>query len=162
MPGICILMLNPWRARRHVGHESMPAPSNMILPLETRSNPMINLKTVLFPAPFGPIRQRSSPRWTARCKSETAISPPKRFETPSRASSGFSLEVGAGSAMLAHPWRFGRDRARAHPGVRAGTAEHPAVDSAEQCGHEAFRHEEHRQQRDYAKNDQRVFGSRGG
>src|SRR5215207_11549817 len=153
MPGICILMLNPCRARRQVGHESILAPSKVILPLDGRSNPMINLKTVLFPAPLGPIRQRNSPRWTTRCRSETAISPPNRFETPSRASSGDSLVTGAGSAMLTHPWRFGRDRARAHPGVRAGTAEHPAVDSAEQCGHEAFRYEQHRQQRDYAKND---------
>ena len=58
-----------------------------------------------------------------------------------------SRAVGAGSATLAHPRRVGRDRTRRSSPVHRAHAEHPAVDRAEQRGHETFRHEQHRQQR---------------
>src|SRR5688500_15133184 len=113
-------MLKPCRARRQVGQESIAAPSKVMAPVVGRSKPTISLKTVLLPAPFGPIRQRSSPRETERSRSETARRPPKRFETPLRTRRGLSL---AGSATLPQPLRVGPDLARRDALGSGGAAE---------------------------------------
>ncbi len=41
-----------------------------------RSKPVIRLKNVVLPAPFGPISAVISPRWTSRCCTSTAVMPP--------------------------------------------------------------------------------------
>src|SRR5918995_3677440 len=158
MPGICILMLRPLRARRQVGHLSMLTPSKATVPVVGRSNPMINLKTVLFPAPFGPIRQRSSPRSTVRLRSETARSPPKRFETLLRASNGSPF--GVRSTMSAHLARSSHDLARLAL-VRTRTTQEPPINGIEQGDHEALRYEQDREQRKQSEDHQGVF-RRGG
>src|SRR5207247_1762735 len=39
---------------------------------------LIRLNTVVLPAPFGPIRVNTSPRWTSKLTLLTASTPPKR------------------------------------------------------------------------------------
>src|SRR5438132_4602137 len=48
----------------------------------------MTLKSVVLPAPFGPMMPRRSPRRTSRLTSRTAVRPPKRFVTRSSVSTG--------------------------------------------------------------------------
>src|ERR1019366_4701590 len=50
--------------------------------------PVTRLKTVVLPAPFGPINPKTQPLGTAKLTSSSTDRPPKRFETLSRASIG--------------------------------------------------------------------------
>src|SRR5712691_10416994 len=52
-------------------------------PALTGSEPEMRLNSVVFPAPFGPMRARRSPGRTASDTPPTACSPPKYLETPS-------------------------------------------------------------------------------
>src|SRR5579859_706807 len=54
-----------------------------IVPDVGRNAPAMMLKSVVLPAPFGPMRPTISSWATARSTSCTARSPPKRLETPS-------------------------------------------------------------------------------
>src|SRR6266700_1815636 len=52
-----------------------------MLPSLGRKNPLIKLKTVVLPAPFGPMMKRISPSFIANETFFTATSPPKRLVT---------------------------------------------------------------------------------
>src|SRR3990172_7508692 len=60
------------------GSPAMSSPSKTIRPAVGRSTPVTQLKNVDFPAPFGPMIARTSPRGTATETSLSAVSPPKR------------------------------------------------------------------------------------
>src|SRR5271169_2232917 len=58
-----------------------------IRPASGRSRPATRRKVVVLPAPVGPSNTTNAPSSTASDRSETALVAPKRFETPSRATS---------------------------------------------------------------------------
>src|SRR3990172_5904261 len=60
------------------GSPAMSSPSKTIRPAVGRSTPVTQLKNVDFPAPFGPMIARTSPRGTATETSLSAVSPPNR------------------------------------------------------------------------------------
>src|SRR3989442_4267749 len=60
------------------GSPAMSSPLNTIRPLVGRSTPVRQLKKVDFPAPFGPMIPRISPRGTERVTLLTAARPPNR------------------------------------------------------------------------------------
>src|ERR687896_1905670 len=60
----------------------MSSPRMTIWPPEGLKSPAIRLKSVVFPAPFGPRIARRSPPTTSRSTSRTACTPPKRLPTP--------------------------------------------------------------------------------
>ena len=68
-------------------------PSNMTDPLVAVYTPVITLKHVVFPAPFGPINPRISPLSMWKLTSSRATTPPKRIVTWS-SSSSFSAICG--------------------------------------------------------------------
>src|SRR4051794_33872318 len=85
----------------------------MLLPLKSTSpdvgayTPVIVLKHVVFPAPFGPIRPRISPGRMSNDTSSSATTPPKRIVTLRRDSSASSgaatvstIDSGTGSPLL--------------------------------------------------------------
>src|ERR1700751_1299005 len=57
-------------------------PSKVIDPADGTSVPESMLKIVLLPDPFGPIMPTISPRSTLNDTLLTAVTPPKRFESP--------------------------------------------------------------------------------
>ena len=57
------------------------SPSKTISPESTWKIPVIRLKTVVLPAPFGPITLTISPSSTCRSSSLTTLSPPKAIDT---------------------------------------------------------------------------------
>src|SRR3984893_3446771 len=73
----------PWAARRYVGAPVTSRPKSVMAPALTGSEPEMRLNSVVFPAPFGPMRARRSPGRTASDTPPTACSPPKNLETPS-------------------------------------------------------------------------------
>jgi hypothetical protein len=56
--------------------------SKRIWPADGRNTALIRLKSVVLPAPFGPIRLQIWPASTLKLTSLTAVRPPKRLETP--------------------------------------------------------------------------------
>ena len=58
-------------------------PRNRISPAVGRVNPVTTLKTVVLPAPFGPMMPRVSPDTQAMSTSSRARRPPKDFDNPS-------------------------------------------------------------------------------
>src|SRR5213592_3639995 len=58
----------------------------------------MTLKSVVLPAPFGPMIPRRSPRRTSRLTARTAVRPPKRFVTPSSVSTGSPGSKATGEA----------------------------------------------------------------
>ena len=71
---------------------SMRRPANRALPPSARSSPLIRLKVVVFPAPFGPIRLTNSPSATSRSSAATATTPPKCRVKPRICSRGATLD----------------------------------------------------------------------
>src|SRR4029077_9848632 len=63
-------------------------PSSSTVPELGVSCPLIILKKVLFPAPLGPIKQRSSPSASVKLTLSTATMPPKCRDKPFVWSSG--------------------------------------------------------------------------
>ena len=59
----------------------MSRPSKSTCPFDGLIWAVSILKKVLLPAPFGPIRQRSSPRFNAKSTPAMALTPPKRFSS---------------------------------------------------------------------------------
>ena len=57
-------------------------PRNATCPLSGRRKPVITLKMVVLPAPFGPTRQVIRPCSIAKPQSFSACNPPKRWFTP--------------------------------------------------------------------------------
>src|SRR5579884_4065708 len=93
-------------------------PSNQMLPVVGGKSPVMQLNSVVFPAPLGPIRAKTWPRSTVKLTSSTARSPPKRLLTCSQrrmapsCSSPISgalhvgqrlLGRGPGQLLLTHP-----------------------------------------------------------
>ena len=64
---------------RWVSQFVMSLPSKRTVPLSERWFPVMRLKTVVFPAPFGPMSPTMAPSSTSKETSFTAISPPKDF-----------------------------------------------------------------------------------
>src|SRR5690349_17806221 len=64
----------------------------------------MTLKTVVLPAPFGPIRPASSPGRRSKLKSQTAFKPPNCMVTSSSLRSGASL-IGAPSLRSCRAFR---------------------------------------------------------
>src|SRR5918996_1356222 len=56
------------------------SPLNVHVPVSGLSKPLIRLKKVVFPAPFGPMSAVIAPRCTSRCSTSTAFSPPNARE----------------------------------------------------------------------------------
>ena len=70
----------PSRARANVANRVMSRSPSATVPLSGGSRPVSALKHVVFPAPFGPMRDVISPAGTSSDKSLTATRPPKRLE----------------------------------------------------------------------------------
>src|SRR6266852_3184775 len=71
--------------RRQIAHglsPSMGRPRKRTLPASAGSWPVRMLKSVVFPAPFGPISARISPAGSTKRTSSTACTPPNDFRTP--------------------------------------------------------------------------------
>src|SRR5688572_25017454 len=64
----------------------MSWPSNTRRPALGASTPVTRLKSVVFPAPFGPITAWMAPASTDSATSATAVNPPNDFVNPSTAS----------------------------------------------------------------------------
>jgi len=72
----------PSCARRWIGMRVMSRPSKRTVPACGARIPVSRRKSVVLPAPFGPMRPTSSPRSTAIETSSTACTPPKAIERP--------------------------------------------------------------------------------
>lgn len=57
----------------------MSSPLKRTFPSSGFNTPVIRLKRVVFPAPFGPMTATTSPSFTDRLASLTALKPPKDF-----------------------------------------------------------------------------------
>src|SRR6267142_1458082 len=108
-----------------------------ISPAVRGMTPVIRLKTVLLPAPLGPMRPWIEPGATVMERSATACRPPKRRETPR------SSRSKAGSCGCRHPRAHSAEQATGRAGKR----------------HEPLRREEHRQDEDGAE-DEELRGDR--
>jgi hypothetical protein len=77
--GTCVFTPTPSRMIRYVGQLVTSSPRIRTRPLESapRNCPVIDLKKVLLPAPFGPIRQRNSRSRNTKFTLLTAETPPK-------------------------------------------------------------------------------------
>src|SRR2546422_8099361 len=62
--------------RRRLGTRVMSRSKSAIAPRSGRSSPVMRLKSVVLPAPFGPMMRRRSPGSTARLTPEVTRSPP--------------------------------------------------------------------------------------
>ena len=87
------------RRRRCGRTRSSAAPSKRTVPASARTKPQMTLKSVVLPAPLGPITPTTSPGATASDTSSRAVNPPKRTVTPATSS---PITQGCCSAA-AHP-----------------------------------------------------------
>src|SRR5579871_5469362 len=71
----------PSRARRNGEYPVMSFPSRTTRPLSGSCRPVMTLNSVVFPAPFGPIRPVTRPGSTLTLVSESARTPPNRTTT---------------------------------------------------------------------------------
>ena len=92
-----------WLGRIRSGHSWQ---SSRIRPALRSMKPVIRLRVVVLPAPFGPIRLTICPRLTSKLTSSTATNPPKRTVNPSIRSSGMPLSC-AGPDFLVRAWAKG-------------------------------------------------------
>src|SRR6266536_1274525 len=88
---------SPSRARVRAGRVVTSAPSSSTVPDVAAKSPAITLKSVVFPAPFGPRIARRSPGATSRSTSRTAWRPPKRRPTPRKRRVGSACSVAGAS-----------------------------------------------------------------
>jgi len=84
----CQVRAMPSRHTRSGRAWVMSAPSSTMRPSSGWSAPLMQLKSVVLPAPLGPIRPTISPGSIARETSRLAIRPPKRLVDRSTCSSG--------------------------------------------------------------------------
>src|SRR5437870_678823 len=82
---------SPSWARRWAGTRVTSRPKRRIRPDEGRKIPVTMLKSVVLPAPLGPMIARRSPGATARLTSASAVRPPKLWESLSTSSAVMSL-----------------------------------------------------------------------
>src|SRR5215468_3665394 len=82
---------------RLAGRPAISSPANVTRPEVGRYMPAMQLKIVLLPDPFGPIRPTISPSSTSKETCETAVKPPKVLLKPEtvRRATGYSARVGA-------------------------------------------------------------------
>jgi hypothetical protein len=66
-------------------------PRKRISPALGARKPVMALNAVVLPAPFGPMRESTSPSLTSKVALSTATSPPKRIESPSTLRSAAAL-----------------------------------------------------------------------
>src|SRR6266540_7281073 len=85
------------RARVRAGRAVTSRPKSSTVPDVAGKSPAITLKSVVFPAPFGPRIARRSPGTTSRSTSRTACKPPKRRPTPRKRRVGSACSAGAAS-----------------------------------------------------------------
>ena len=79
-------------------------PSKTMLPAAGRRKPLSALKSVVLPAPFGPMIPRISPVATRRLTPSSAFRPPNAIDTPDTSSSVAPMvraDAGASSATIA-------------------------------------------------------------
>src|SRR4030095_1419993 len=74
-----------WK-RRRLGTRVMSRSKSVTQPASGASSPVIRLKSVVFPAPLGPMMSRRSPGSTARLTPELTRSPPNDLLRPRTAS----------------------------------------------------------------------------
>ena len=72
----------PRRALEYTGCFVISRPRKKMPPSSACRCPVIRLKKVVFPAPFGPIKERSSLSSRKKSTRSTAINPPKYFARP--------------------------------------------------------------------------------
>src|SRR6266850_7049538 len=72
----------PRWARRRLGTRVMSRSKSAIEPPSGRSSPVTRLKSVVLPAPLGPMIRRRSPGSTARFTAAVTRSPPNDFSRP--------------------------------------------------------------------------------
>src|SRR5215472_11884961 len=121
----------------------MSWPRNNTLPWLGSSWPVSILKNVLFPAPFGPIRQRSSPSASVKLTLLTALTPPKYLDRSRVWSSGAAI-------VLLRP-----------PRLEAALLALPAraqeqLSKIGQRRHQSLRYQQHERNKDYAENERCV------
>src|SRR5215469_329359 len=122
----------------------MSCPRNRTWPRLGSSCPVSILKNVLFPAPFGPIRQRSSPSASVKLMLLTALTPPKYIDRSRVLSSGAAIvllrSLRLEAALLALP-----ARAQQH------------LSKTGQRRHQSLRYQQHERDQDNAE-DERCVG----
>src|SRR5215207_4739480 len=91
----------PRLASSSAGSPVMSHPSNRTFPASGVSSPVTRLKTVVLPAPLGPMMLTSSPSATVSAKSLTAVTPPKRRVRPVSSSSAVIASHGPEQALRA-------------------------------------------------------------
>src|SRR5262245_25081335 len=77
----------PWRARFDGFAREMSSPARSTRPCDGGSSPVITLKSVVLPAPFGPMRPVTAPSDAVRSTPSSAVLPPNRTVTPRTSSS---------------------------------------------------------------------------
>src|SRR3954465_13097825 len=92
----------PLRARACVPRPVMSSPRNRTRPAVGGCMPVMTLKSVVLPAPFGPIRPVIVPGSTEKLAPLTAVTPPKRTVTSSTSSSGRPFVAVSGCATDGH------------------------------------------------------------
>src|SRR6185437_14716443 len=144
--GTWVLMPMPRRAISWAWALEMSCPRNSTRPWLGASWPVSILKNVLLPAPFGPIRHRSSPSSSAKLTSRTARTPPKF--TPR------SMVCRSGAAIIL--LRRVRFEVLALHGAAGAPGQQPLPQFGERR-HKAFRHQQYERDQDGAE-DERGIG----
>ena len=90
------------------GSPVMSSPSKMIRPVVGRITPVMQLKNVDLPAPFGPMMARISPGCTVMQTLLSAVSPPKRTVRPSTRRIGAPPRLFTEAAILPGPVTLGK------------------------------------------------------
>src|SRR5206468_3077995 len=72
----------PSAARRCAGRPLTSEPERRIVPPSAGTTPEMRLTSVVFPAPFGPMRPSARPWTMPRSTRSTAVTPPNRFVRP--------------------------------------------------------------------------------
>src|SRR6188768_2753129 len=83
-------------------------PLNVQLPASGLSKPVRRLKSVVFPAPFGPMSAVMAPRGISRCSTSTAVRPPNVRRTPSMTMIGSTFATPGTASPVCSPTVFSR------------------------------------------------------
>src|SRR5215475_10795608 len=118
----------PARATRSPRHPSIRRPAKRMVPRSGLRKPEARLKTVVLPAPFGPITAVIEPSATAKEAPSTAATPPKALPTLSSSSSTALLveqQLAAAAEQALGPQRHEQhqqqsDQEQAQEGARPG------------------------------------------
>src|SRR5438876_2436026 len=88
---------SPIRARSRAGKSVTSRPKSSIRPEVAGKSPQMTLKSVVFPAPFGPRIARRSPGTISSSTSRTAWRPPNRRPTPRKRRAGSACSAAGAS-----------------------------------------------------------------